>query len=101
MGEVTHFLRLIAQTEEADRKIRQAFVDIEKNIDLRFRKLAQSDPELKEQLAELKDLRERMEKTLSEEVRKVQRQRLGDSPHGIDGLIPGYTREFGLEDFRK
>ena len=70
MRGVTHYFRLIAETEEADRKVRQAFIDIEQNIDMRFRHRYQYDPELKKQLAELKDLRERMEKTLAEEVKK-------------------------------
>jgi hypothetical protein len=34
-------------------------------------------------------------------VKAVQKLRLGDSPDGIEGLIPGYTKEYHLEDFRK
>lgn len=70
--------------------------DIEKNSTLRFK----NNPELKKQLAELKDLRRRMEQTLAKEVKTVQELRLGESGHGIEGKIPGYTKEFKLEDFR-
>jgi hypothetical protein len=72
-------------------------VDIEKNVDLRFK----NNPELKKQLAELIDLRGRMEKTLAREVKTVQELRLGDSGHGIEGKIPGYTKDYHLEEFRK
>ena len=94
---VKDVLRLMVEVEEADRKIRQAFVDIEKNVDLRFKRV----PEFKKQLEELKALRARMEQTLAKEVKKVQEQRLGDSERGIEGRIPGYKKEFGLEEFRK
>ncbi|MGB2823443.1 MAG: hypothetical protein WBF17_20855 [Phycisphaerae bacterium] len=97
LRSVTHFLRLMAEAEEADRKVRQAFVDIEKNVALRFR----NNQELKKQLGELKALRERMEKALAEEVKATQKLRLGDSPHGIESKIPGYTKDYHLEEFRK
>ena len=97
LRSVTHFLRLIAEAEEADRKIRQAFVDIEKNVALRFAR----NQELKKQLAELKELRGRMEKTLAKDVKAVQKLRLGDSPHGIESKIPGYIKDYHLEEFRK
>jgi sialate O-acetylesterase len=97
MRGVTHCLGLISETEEADRKVRQAFVDIERNVKLRFGQ----NQELKKQLEELKALRQRMEEVLAGEVKAVQKLRLGDSPDGIEGLIPGYTKEYHLEDFRK
>jgi len=42
-----------------------------------------------------------MEKTLAKEVKAVQELRLGDSGHGIEGKIPGYTKDYHLEEFRK
>lgn len=97
MRSVQHFLRMIAEAEEADRKIRQAFVDIENTAALRFK----DNPELSKQLAELKALRQRMAKTLAKEVNSVQKMRLGKTPHGIEGKIPGYTRDYRLQEFRK
>ena len=97
MRAVTHYLRLIAEAEEADRKIRQAFVDIEKNVKLRYNR----SPEIQQQLEELQSLKQRMEAELAKEVKAVHELRLGNTGNGIEGKIPGYTKEFHLEDFRK
>ena len=97
MRAVTHYLRLIAEAEEADRKIRQAFIDIEANVKLRYSR----SPEIQKQLEELRSLKQRMEAELAKEVKAVHELRLGNTGHGIEGKIPGYTKEFHLEDFRK
>jgi hypothetical protein len=42
-----------------------------------------------------------MEEALAEEVRVAEELRLGDSPDGIESKIPGYTKDYHLEEFRK
>jgi hypothetical protein len=42
-----------------------------------------------------------MERAVGGEVKKVRQLRPDDSGHGIEGKIPGYTKEYGLEEFRK
>jgi len=42
-----------------------------------------------------------MERALGGEVKKARELRPDDSGHRIEGKIPGYTKEYGLEEFRK
>ena len=87
---VLQCLQAIADAQVTDRKVRQAFADIEQNLAGKF----PGSLELKKELEELKSLRARMESDLAKEVKAVRDLRLGNSPDGLESKIPGYTKEY-------